>query len=224
VANLAQEDAESFVNHITGADAALLRISNLSSSGQTLKKMSQAMADIPWGAWLKTSGQVGIGPLAKAGCDFIVFPASTPLMVFSKEKVGKILEVEASLSDSQLRALNGLPIDAVFFAAEGTIDSSLTWQDLMLFQRLGDWLTKPLLVSVPPQITGDELQTLWAAGVDGVVVTVTSGLSPERFQELRQAINEVTFPVPRRREKPEPLLPRISVETGVEAEEEEEEE
>ena len=221
VASLAQEDTESFVNHITGADAALLRISNLSSGGQTLKKMSQAMADIPWGAWLKTSGQVGIGPLIKAGCDFVVFPTNTPLTVFNKEKVGKILEVEASLSDGQLRALNGLPIDAVFLAAEGTADSSLTWQDLMLFQRLGDWLTKPLLVPVPPQITGEELQTLWAAGVDGVVVAVTSELSPERFQELRQVINELTFPVPRRRQKPEPVLPRISVETGVEEEEEE---
>ncbi len=224
VASLAQEDAESFVNHITGADAALLRISSLSSGSQTLKKVSQAMADIPWGGWLKTSGQVGISPLIKAGCDFVVFPASTPLTIFNKEEVGKILEVEASLSDGLLRVLNGLPIDAVFFAAEGKMDLSLTWQHLMLFQRLGDWLTKPLLVPVPPKITGDELQTLWEAGVDGVVVAVTSGLSPERFKELRQVINELAFPAPRRREKPEPLLPRISPETGVETEEEEEEE
>lgn len=227
VASLAQEDAESFVNHITGADAALLRISSLSSGSQTLKKVSQAMADIPWGGWLKTSGQVGISPLIKAGCDFVVFPASTPLTIFNKEevgKIGKILEVEASLSDSLLRVLNGLPVDAVFFAAEGKNDLSLTWQHLMLFQRLGDWLTKPLLVPVPAKITSDELQTLWAAGVDGVVVAVTSGLPPERFKELRQVINELAFPTPRRREKPEPLLPRISPETGVETEEEEEEE
>jgi len=53
------------------------------------------------------------------------------------------------------------------------------------------------------------------------VVAVASGLSPERFQELRQVINELTFPVPRRRQKPEPVLPRISVETEVEEEEEE---
>jgi hypothetical protein len=192
-----------------------------------LKKMSQAVANIPWGGWLKTSGQAGISPLIKAGCDFVVFPASTPLTVFNKEEVGKtgkILEVEASLSDGLLRTLNGLPIDAVFFAAEGKNDFSLTWQHLMLFQRLGDWLTKPLLVPVPAKITGDEFQTLWEAGVDGVVVTVPSDLSPERFKELRQAINELPFPLPRRREKPEPLLPRISPKTSLEAEEEEEEE
>jgi hypothetical protein len=224
VASLNQEDTENFVNHITGADAALLRISNLSSGSQTSKKVSQAMADIPWGGWLKTSAQVGIGPLIKAGCDFVVFPTSTPLTVFNKEevgKIGKILEVEASLSDGLLRVLNGLPIDAVFFAAEGKADLSLTWQHLMLFQHLGDWLTKPLLVPVPPKITGDELQTLWAAGVDGVVVAVTSELSPERFKELRQVIDELAFPAPHRREKQEPLLPRISVETAEEEEEEE---
>jgi hypothetical protein len=223
VASLNQEDAESLVNHITGADAALLRISNLNSGSQTLKKVSQDLADIPWGAWLKTSGQAGINPLIKAGCDFVIFPTNTPLTVFTKEEVGKVLEVEASLSDGLLRVLNGLPIDAVFFAAEGKTEVSLTWQHLMFFQRLGDWLTKPLLVPVPAKVTGDELQTLWAAGVDGVVVAVTSELSPERFKELRQVINELTFPAPRRRGKPEPLLPRIRAEAEKEEEEEEEE-
>jgi hypothetical protein len=226
VASLAQEEAESLVNHITGADAALLRISSLSSGSQTLKKMSQAVADIPWGGWLKTSGQSGISPLIKAGCDFVVFPTSAPLTVFNKGevgKIGKILEVETSLSDGLLRVLNGLPVDAVFLAAEEKTELPLTWQHLMLFQRLGDWLTKPLLVPVPAKITADELQALWAAGVDGVVVAVTSELSSERFQELRQVINELPFPTPRRRGKPEPLLPRIRLQTGVEEEEEEEE-
>jgi hypothetical protein len=222
VASLNQEDAESLVNHITGADAALLRISNLNSGSQALKKVSQGPADIPWGAWLKTSGQAEISPLIKAGCDFVIFPTNTPLTVFSKEEVGKVLEVDASLSDGLLRVLNGLPIDAVFFALEGKMEVSLTWQHLMFFQRLGDWLTKPLLAPVPAKVTGDELQTLWEAGVDGVVVAVTSELSPERFKELRQIINGLTFPAPRRREKPEPLLPRISAEAGVEEEEEEE--
>jgi hypothetical protein len=225
VASMAQEEAEGFVSYIAGVDAALLGISSLSSSSQTLKKMSQALADIPWGGWLKTSSQAGISPLIKAGCDFVVFPSSMPLTVFNKEeagKIGKILEVEASLSDSLLRTLNGLPVDAVFFVAEENTELSLTWQHLMLFQRLGDWLTKPLLVPVPAKITTDELQTLWTAGVDGVVVAVTSELSPGRFQELRQIINGLAFPAPRRREKREPLLPRISPKASVEAEEEEE--
>jgi hypothetical protein len=221
VASLNQEDAEGLVNHITGADAALLRISNLNSGSQTLKKVSKGPADIPWGAWLKTSGQAEIGPLIKAGCDFVISPTNMPLTVFSKEEVGKVLEVDASLSDGLLRVLNGLPIDAVFFALEGKMEVSLTWQHLIFFQRLGDWLTKPLLVPVPAKVTGDELQTLWEAGVDGVVVAVTSELPPERFQELRQVINGLTFPAPRRREKPEPLLPRISAEAEKEEEEEE---
>jgi len=224
VASLAQEDAESLVSHIAGADAVLLQLSNLSSGSQTLKKVSQVAADIPWGGWLKTSGQGGIGPLIKAGCDFVVFPIDTPLTIFNKEEVGKVLEVDASLNDGLLRVLNGMPIDAVFFATEEKTEVSLTWQHLMLFQRLGDWLTKPLLVPVPSKITGDELQTLWEAGVDGVVLTVTSELSSGRFKELRQVINELAFPAPRRREKPEPLVPRIRPETRVEAEEEEEEE
>ncbi len=225
VASLAQESVESLTDYVAGADAGLVRISKLSSGTKTLHKISQAVSDIPWGGWLQGSGLGGIKQMMKVGCDFVVFPATnTPLAILQNDEVGKILEVEASLSEGLLRAANELPIDAVLIVGEQREGYFLTWQHLMLFQRFADLLTKPLLISIPSNVTAGELQALWEAGVEGVVVEVTVGQPQDRLKELRQVIDKLAFPSPRQREKIEPRLPHISQEPSIVTAEEEEEE
>ncbi len=225
VATLAQESVESLTDYVAGADAGLLRISKLSSGAKTLQKISQAVSDIPWGGWLQGSGLGQIKQMTKTGCDFVVFPATnTPLAILQNDEVGKILEVEASLSEGLLRAANELPIDAVLIASEQKEGYFLTWQHLMLFQRFADLLSKSLLVCIPSTVTAGELQALWEAGVDGVLIEVTAEQPQDRLKELRQVIDKLSFPSPRKREKIEPLLPRISQEAGIATAEEEEEE
>jgi hypothetical protein len=92
----------------------------------------------------------------------------------------------------------------------------------MLFQRFADLLTKPLLVSIPLIVTTSELQALWEAGVNGVVVEVGVGQPAERLKELRKIIDNLAFPSPRKREKAKALLPYISSEASEAIEEEEE--
>lgn len=129
VASLVQESVEHLTDYVAGADAGLLRISKLSSGAKTLQKMSQAVPDILWGGWLQGGGQREIKQLIKVGCDFVVFPATnTPLATLQNDEVGKILEVEASLSEGLLRAANELPIDAVLIAGEQSESDVLTWQ------------------------------------------------------------------------------------------------
>jgi len=225
VASLAQESIESLAGHMAGADAGLLRISKASADAKTLQKVSQALPDIPWGGWLRVSGWGGIKQMTKAGCDFVVFPAAnTPLAIIENDEIGKILEIEASLSEGLLRATNELPIDAVLIASEQREGHSLTWQHLMLFQRFADLLTKPLLVSIPSKVTAVELQALWEAGVTGVIVEVGVEQPQDRLKELRQVIDKLEFTLPRRREKVEPLLPHIGREPSITTTEEEEEE
>ena len=217
IASLAQ------ANNVSGADAVL--ITKLSSGAKSIQKIARSLPDIPWGLFLGDIGRRGIGPMVEAGCDFVVFPASTALDIPEGDKVGKILQVEASLSEGLLRAVNELPTDAVLIASEQEGEYSLTWRHLMLFQRFADLLIKPLLVSMPLNVTANELQILWETGVDGVVVEMGSGQPVGRLEELRQTIDKLTFP-PRQRGKVEALLPRIGEETSpvTEAEEEEEEE
>ena len=214
VASLAQENAESLGSSLSGADAGLLRISKAGTAANVLQKLSETLPDIPWGGWLQGSGGE-IKKMTKAGCDFIVFSASnTPLSIIENTEVGRILEIEPSLSDGLLRATNELPIDAVLAAGEQKQGKSLTWQDLILFQRFARLLTKHLLVSVPAKITESELLALWEAGVIGVVVEVDDEKTLDGLQKLRQLVDKLDFPLAGRRGRSEALLPHAISEQG----------
>ena len=224
VASLSEENAENLADHLSGADAGLLLISKPSSGSKALQKITKTVPDIPWGGWLGDQG--AIKQFNKVKCDFVVFPTtSTPLEIPQNDEVGMILEVEASLSEGLLRAANELPIDAVLVAGEPSQSDSVTWQHLMLFRRFADLVTKPLLASIPAKVTAGVLQSLWEAGVKGVVVEVIAEQPQDELKKLRQIIDKLEPPSPRRRERTSALLPHISRESStVTAEEEEEEE
>jgi len=223
IAGLTGASTDGLADYVVGADAGLLTIAKLSSGAKTLREISQAVPDIPWGGWLRNINRGETKQMAKAGCDFVVFPAATtPLTLLQNDEIGKILEVDSSLSDGLLRAANKLPIDAVLITAEQEARYSLTWHHLMLFQRFAGLLTKHLLASIPSNVTADELQALWEAGVDGVVIEVSIEQPAGRLKELRQVINKLTFPSQRKRGKIEALLPQKGGETGTVTEEEEE--
>jgi len=219
IANLTQVNVDGLADYVVGADGGLLHMPQ-SSKAKALQEVSQAISDIPWGVWLRDSGQPEIKQSMKAGCDFVVFPAAkTSLAIFQNETVGRILEIEASLSDGLLRAIDDLPVDAVLIAGELREDYFLTWHHLILFQHFANLLTKPLLVSIPSNVTTNELQALWEAGVDGVIVEVEA----KSVSKLRQAIDKLTFPT-RKRRRGEALLPHIGQDRSTVTEEEEEEE
>jgi hypothetical protein len=221
IAGLTQANVEGLADRVTGADAGLLHIPALSSGTKAFKAISQATSDIPWGGWLQGITGGDVKPVTKIGFDFMVFkPAGTPLAI-KDDKAGKILEVEAALSEGLLRAIGELPVDAVLVASESK-EPFLTWQHLMLFQRCADLSTKPLLVSASSNVSASELQALWEVGVKGVVVEVEAGQPTGRLKELRQTIDKLAFPSPRKRKKAEPLLPYTSQKAAPATEEEEE--
>jgi hypothetical protein len=192
-----------------GADARLVSIPKATKSLQKPK----AKSDVPWGGWLKEVSQDGVKRLGEWGADFIVFPAATvSSAVLEDDKLGKVVEVEAALDAGLLKAIDDLPVDAVLIAGE---KPSLTWQDLMLFRRGANILTKPLLVVVSPDITASELQALCEAGVAGVV-------AGGKIDKLRPMIDKLTSPRAGKRRKAEPLLPRMGGEVGTASEAEEE--
>ncbi|MBI2979273.1 MAG: hypothetical protein HYY41_00330 [Chloroflexi bacterium] len=222
VASLPQDSAGGLTDRVRGADAGLLRISRLSSSAKILENIAQTMPDIPWGGWLQ-GGQDDIQALTKVKCDFVVFPAATtPLASIQNDEVGKILEVEPSLTEGLLRAVNELPVDAILISSEKSY--LLTWQHLMLFHRLSAILNKPVLAAIPAEVTANGLQALWEAGLSGVIVDVTAEQPQDRLKELRQMIDNLTFPMSSQRKGRGPLLPHIAHGTSTVSSEEEEEE
>ena len=226
IASLAQaEKVDSMVDYIAGADAVLLHIDKSDVGAKALQKIAQPLPDIPWGGWLGDIDKKRMGMRIKAGCDFVVFTTDSEVLVTDQDdKVGKILQVESSLNEGLLKTVNELPVDAILTAAEPEGEYSLTWHHLMLFQRLANLLSKPLLVSIPLKTTASELKSLWEAGVDGVVVEVGKGQPIEKLGELRQAIDDLIPLPPRRRGNTEAVLPYIGEETGTATDTEEEEE
>ncbi len=220
VASLAQADVDRLADYVAGADAGLLLV-KAGSGVKSLPKIARAVSDIPWGVWLAGSQQE-IKQMAKVGGDFAVFPAaSTPLAAFQDDEVGKILEVEPSLSEGLLRAVNEMPVDAVLVAGEPGEADFLSWQHLALFWRFAGLLTKPLLVTVPLKVTAGELQALCEAGVDGVVVAVAAGQPQDRLKELRRVIDKLA--PSRQRGKVAVSLPAVGGGASAAAEEEDEE-
>ncbi len=216
VASLTQVEVDSLADYVAGADAGLLSISNLGSGAESLKKVSQAVSDIPWGGWLRGISGKEMKQIKKVDCDFVVFPAETSLVIPKNGEMGKILEIETSLSEGLLRTIDELPVDAVLIAGEQKEGYFLTWQHLMLFWRFAGAVAKPLLVAVPSGVTADELQLLWEGGVSGVVVKVGVG----GLKKVRQAIDKLTSPPQGGRRKARALLPHISAGTEMADEEE----
>ena len=235
VASLAQAGVSNLASLVAGADAGLISISELKIDTKTLHGCSEAVPDIPWGGWLRGSKRRESQKAKGLDCDFVIFPSDTPLGIFERNEagkkgseaskkdteVGRILEVGPSLSDGLLRTIDELPVDGVLIAGEGEGSSSLTWQRLMRFQHFADLMVKPLLVPVSSKVTASELQMLWEAGVDGIIVGVGVSQPSGELRKLRQTIDKLTFPSQKRRGKVKALLPQISVESGVEEIEEE---
>ena len=155
VARLSRADIDKPVGLVAGADAGLLTIKKPVPEIKEIKELIKAVPSIPCGVWLDGISNKGIKQVAEAGCDFLVFPLGMPLEPQDNEEVGKVLVVEALLERDLIRALDKLPVDALFIAGQQAEGSYLTWNHLMLCRRFADLSNKPLLVSVPPDIAGD---------------------------------------------------------------------
>ena len=224
VACLARPDIADLAGRLAGADAALVPVSQEGPGTESLKKIYKSAGDIIWGGLLKDSGQSGIKRIVQAGGDFVVFPADASLKVLVDEEVGKVLAVEASLDEGLLRSVDELPIDAVLITSQEKREYFLTWHHLMLFKRFASLVAQPLLVPVPAAVSAKDLQTVWEAGVMGVVVEVTDKQPLNRLKELRRLIDGLTPPSSRKRGEMQAVVPGVVAEAGPASFEEDEEE
>lgn len=221
VASVAQSSAGKMAG---SSDAVLLRASESKSSSRTVKGAVKALAEVPCGLYLSATGGGEVKDSGETGIDFVVFSVDTSLSVLKKEdKIGKIIELPLTMEAVMVRSVNDLPVGAVLVSGEEGKDNPLTCQTLMRFQLYASLLEKPLLVTVPPNISTDELEMLWETGVIGVVVEAGSVSDIEKVAALKQAIEKMTFPPRRRRRKMDVSLPSVGG-NGVSGEGEEEEE
>jgi len=213
IASLAEVDINGLADYIAGADAGLLPVSDLTSGAETLRKICQVVPDVPLGGWLGSIDSEESEQIERSCSDFVVFRATnSSLGILQRKGVGKILQVEASLDEGLLAAIDELPVDAVLITTEPG-EHFITWHDLMIFRYFAGLLTKPIIAVVPSDVEADELKTIWEAGVNGVVLK-----AGENLQKLRQTIDNMNFPPQRKRGRVEAILPHTVGEVDSEEE------
>jgi hypothetical protein len=204
----------------SGADAILVYSDRASLSAANVQKTANAFGDIPWGVYLEESGEA-TAELVEAGCDFVVFSPKAKITDLPQdEKVGKIVEVDPSMDEGLLRAINYLPDDAVLAADKPEKSDRLVWHQLMIYRHLVSLINKPLIVPVKANISEGELKALQDAEIDGVMAEMDGN----NLKALRETINKLPPRSARKRDKAGVLLPRTGGESRTSPSPDEEEE
>ena len=203
-----------------GADAVLFYKDKSELTAINAQKTAKALGDIPWGIYLEESSEAAAA-LVEAGCDFVVFsPTAKITDLPQNEKTGKIVQIDPSMDNGLLRAVNDLPADAVLAADTLEESGTLTIHQLMVYRHLANFIAKPLIVPVKADITEAELKALQDAEIDGVMAEMDG----ENLKELRENVNKLPPRSRRKRDKAGVLLPHTTTEVPATAPPDEEEE
>jgi hypothetical protein len=223
IAKITTDAAGSPLKNIEGADAVLLESPDMELTAKKLVKIVEPLGETPWGIYLEQSMDT-TDALDKTGCDFTVTTPISPIASSPKnEKTGKIIEIESAMDDGLIRAINDLPVDAVLAADSFGDSNTLTYHHLMILRHIAFLVRKPLIVPVPASISKDELEALWNAGIEAVLVPIDI-TKDENLKKLHDIA--VKFP-PRKADKQKKMnvfLPRAGEKQSEPPPEEEEEE
>jgi hypothetical protein len=207
---------------VAGADAVLLLPEKQPEVGAIINAL-EPLGNLPWGIYLRDSTGSNATSLIKEGCDFFVFSAASPVSsVPTDDDIGKILEIESSLDDGLLRAVNNIPVDAILLTDSPEADFPLAWHRLMIFRHITGMLTIPVILRVPLDAAESDLRALWEAGADGLIAEIDTD-RPDGIKNLRNLIEGLPARTQQKKERADAVLPRTG-ETGTARPEPDEEE
>ena len=100
---------ENQVNHLDNADAVLIQSGKSRLTAKNIEKVVETLPSTLWGVSLEDNDGKKISTLIESGCDFFTFPVAGKISdTPTDEKVGRILQVESSIDDGLIRAVNDL--------------------------------------------------------------------------------------------------------------------
>lgn len=204
-----------------GADAVVLAQPSGGDSVKVaeLKQLIRAAADKPCGlavADLKPDEAFEPKAWLEAGLDFVVFTTDRPASVLLSE-AERVARVDAGFEPADVRALDGLGVDAFIVAAEQRpAGSRLSVSEVVRFRLLAGLTGKPVLVSVRDEALAADLEVLAQIGLEGIVLEESLlGASAEGLRAhlatFREAVRNLgpRRAIRRRPGEEVPLLPRV---------------
>lgn len=140
-----------------------------------------------WGTEGAVEGRDGAKRLKEAGADFVIFDdESTNASVLLEEDLGYVMRIDLDASDTFLRTVEGLPLDALLVPA---LDGALTVRRTLDLRRIASFARKPLFMPVTAAVDPTDLEALRACGVIGIVTSADDAA----------AVQEKVAKLPRRR-------------------------
>lgn len=143
---------------------------------------------IPVGVWV-TPGQSLSGIASDAAVDFVIVDLTGPSALVSHEKLGRLVLVDADLEASRLRAVADLGMDALVLRASEVDPTRLS--SLVDCRRAHSITGKPVVLLLDGVVTGEEVGSLWRAGVDALMIDV--GRGAEVLRATHEAISGACY-------------------------------
>ena len=186
LAAVASSTADAKVAAEAGVDVLLLDAPTAADAARAIKPLGKVCA----GARLPSLDPAGAASLREAGCDFVISPAATTASTaVDTEAMGQVLTVADTVSDTTLRALGPLGLDALFVDGDR---STTTIAGQLELVRLASLSGVPLAVAVPAKSTAAELRVLRDSGV--AIVVVPRGTAAPELAALIEALKAVPAP------------------------------
>ena len=220
IASLAKGDADAVLQLAKANIDAVLIHGHAEKDNRYLQRISPSAGDMPWGVRVDSMTEALLEQLKEAGADFLVSEAATsPATLLQEESIGKVLRADLPQDESVIAAFDDMPVDAVLLDV-GKEGNALTISDLMQCHWLAGLVDKPLLAAVQRELSDKDVQSLWEAGVKGLVVEVSEREPERQLTRLSQAIDALPAKAKKRGES-RPVLPRVD-HTAIEPQEPEE--
>jgi hypothetical protein len=171
-----------------------------------LKKLESGLPSVPWGISGGSLTEDGVSGYKEAGCDVLAFGlADTPVSVINSDELARVLCLDPSADERQLRAINPLPVDAVLIDVSGQ-NGSWTLEDLTNITVISSRVNKYILVSISEVPATKDLEVLRDAGVHGLVLDVGT-VSMDSLSKLKTDLQEMPRPQPGRKNRNAAVLP-----------------
>lgn len=185
-----------------GADFVLIQAADAIAAVAGVKAAVEAKALA--GAFVDRIDGPGADALAEAGCDFVVSPlAGTASVAVDTERMGQVVRIETTISDTMLRSLAPLGLDALFVESMG---ATTTLEEQLELVRLASFSGAPLMLTVAPETAMPELRVLRDSGTAAVVLP--AGSSADQLRSLAATLR--TLPASKRaKEREIALVPTL---------------
>ena len=179
-----------------------------------LKELAQSLgSDLPWGARVHSLTEESAQAYQDAGCDYLAFSLrGTAVAAVGSEELAGILCVDGDIESDQLRAISGLPVDALLLSLP-ELSAPLTLEDLTAITRISRLVDKFIMVEMSQLPGPKELEPLRSTGVHGLVVDV-GNVDAEDLAKLKAALLDMPRQRPSRRERVTAIIPSSAFPSG----------